>query len=79
MFILEAPPQTEVVGLLQYERLPKLCFQCGNWDHTLLSYPLLLPNASRTEKDKQEYGLWLAVDAKFHEDSELLVTVDLDE
>ncbi|KAI5648587.1 hypothetical protein M9H77_34592 [Catharanthus roseus] len=50
---------TVFFGLVQYERLSKLCFRCGNWDHTLLS----------SEKDKQEYGLWMA----------LLVTVDLDD
>lgn len=63
---------------MQYERLPKLCFQYGNWDQTLLSCPSLPPNASKAEKDEQEYGLWLGVDAKFHEDSKLLLTADLD-
>ncbi|KAI5658244.1 hypothetical protein M9H77_27037 [Catharanthus roseus] len=52
---------------------------CGNWDHTVLSYPSLPPNTSREEKDKQEYGFWLVVDTKFHEESELLVNVNLDE
>lgn len=34
---------------------------------------------SREEKNKQEYGLRLFVDTKFQEDSELLLTVKLDE
>lgn len=37
------------------------------------------PNSLREEKNKQEYGLWFAVDVKYHEDSELLLTVKLDE
>lgn len=56
-FIVEAPSRTKVIGLVQYERLPRLCFICGSWDHSLLSCPSLPPSTSREEKDKQEYGL----------------------
>lgn len=36
-------------------------------------------NPSREEKNKKDYGLWHSVDTKFHEDSELLLTVELNE
>ncbi|KAI5663971.1 hypothetical protein M9H77_23294 [Catharanthus roseus] len=48
-------------------------------DHILLDCPTLPPNTSREEKNKQEYGPWLAVDTKYHEDSELLLTMKMDE
>lgn len=37
------------------------------------------PNATREENNKHEYGLWLAVDTKFHKYSKLLLTEKLDE
>lgn len=30
VFVLDTPTNTEVVGLVQYERLPYLCFHCGH-------------------------------------------------
>lgn len=79
VFVLETPSRTEVYGHVQYERSPKMCFRCGNWDHTLLSCPTLLLNPSREEENKQEYRLWLFVVGKFHEESKLLLAVKLDE
>ncbi|KAI5663111.1 hypothetical protein M9H77_22434 [Catharanthus roseus] len=52
---------------------------CGNWDHILPSYLTLPLYPSREEKNKQDYELWLSVDAKFHEDPELLLIVKLDD
>ncbi|KAI5672020.1 hypothetical protein M9H77_12384 [Catharanthus roseus] len=56
-----------------------MCFRCGNWDHTLHSCPTLQLNPFRDEKNKQEYGVWLSVDGKFHEEYKLLLTIKLDE
>lgn len=60
----ETLSNTEVVGLVQYKRQPKLCFHCGHWDHILFNCQTLPPNTSRKGKNKQEYGLWLAIDTK---------------
>lgn len=46
-------------------------------DHILLNCPTLPPNASREKKDKQEYGVWLVMDTKFHKESKLLMGVNI--
>ncbi|KAI5650038.1 hypothetical protein M9H77_36043 [Catharanthus roseus] len=58
--------------MCQYERLPRLYFRCGHWDYVLLDCATLPSNACREEINKQKYRSWLAVDTKFHEESELL-------
>ncbi|KAI5666219.1 hypothetical protein M9H77_16072 [Catharanthus roseus] len=47
VFVLETPSNSEIVGLVQYEQLPHLCFCYGHWDHILLDCPILPSSASR--------------------------------
>lgn len=53
-----------------------LVWKLGSHSPFLPTFPF---NPFREEKNKQEYGLWLYVDRKFHEDSELLLNFKQEE